>query len=109
MNGIVQTSCAVYARLLPLYPPMLRDRFGREMADTFARQVADGWEEARWAGVAYVWRQVMAEVLCIALPAQLIRPALAVACVSVTGTAVMFVSIFWASQHGRMLTAWYHN
>ena len=51
MKVFIKLSCAVYKILLALYPPDVRRAFGREMADTFAEQLADAWTEERLVGL----------------------------------------------------------
>jgi hypothetical protein len=109
MNTFIKLSGAVYRWILLLYPPDVRRTFGDEMADTFAQQLADAWEENRLASVIQVWWLALLELPAIALPRQLRRPALFIPVASLLSTTTIFVSLVWALEHSLVLSAWYHG
>ena len=109
MRAFIQLSGALYRLILVLYPPDVRRVYGGEMADTFAQQLAEAWEENRAAGVIQVWWLALLELPAIALPRQLARRALIIPVVSLIGTSTLFFSLVWALQHSLVLSAWYHG
>ena len=109
MKVFIKLSCAVYKILLALYPPDVRRAFGREMADTFAEQLADAWTEERLVGAVRVWSLTLLELASIALPQQLARPAMTVPAASLVATSALFFSLLWAFEHSLVLNAWYHG
>ena len=109
MKVFIKLSSAVYHVLLAFYPPDVRRAFGSEMADTFARQLADAWTEERLAGVVHVWSLTLLELTSIALPQQLARPAMTVPAASLVATSALFFSLLWAFEHSLVLNAWYHG
>jgi len=109
MKIFMRLSCAVYRALLALYPPQVRRAFASEMADTFARQLADAWAEEGLTGVAHVWLLTLLELASIALPRQLARPATTVPAASLAATSALFFSLLWALEHSLVLNAWYHG
>lgn len=91
-----------YRVLLRLCPPELR-RFEPEMTEVFELQLADARREAGWPGVLEVWWRALAEVLCMALPRQVI-PAL-----SLTASAAIFVGLTWALENPLAMLTAYHQ
>jgi dienelactone hydrolase len=74
---LVHVSGEIYRLLLFFYPPSLRHQFGQEMELLFQDQVRDGWEESGYRGFLRIWYRAVAELVRIALPARLLRFALA--------------------------------
>lgn len=105
MTRVAEMSSCVYAVLLRLYPPEIRQRWELEMEETFALQVDDAWQERGFGGVTRVWYGGLAELLQIALPLQVIRPAVVVPMVSIAGNAALFWSLTWALQNSLALNA----
>lgn len=109
MNRMLHASVSLYKALLVLYPPEVRNRFGSEMAETFAQQLTDAWAEERASGVLKVWALALPELFWIALAGQVLRPAIALPVTAILITGPLFLSLIWALQHPLVLNAWYHQ
>jgi hypothetical protein len=105
MNRAAGLSNCVYAVLLRLYPLEFRQRWAEEMAETFALQVEDAWQERGFAGITRIWYRGLAEVFQVAFPLQVVRPAVVVPVVSIAGNTVIFWSLIWALQNSLALNA----
>lgn len=109
MTRFIEFSCSVYRALLSLYPPDVNQRFGIQMADTFAQQLTDAWQDRRLPGVLEVWSLTLPEFLLIALPRQIARPILVLPIVSLASTSAIFFSLIWSLHNPLVLNAWYHK
>lgn len=70
MSLVVELSCWVYKRMLPLYTDNLRYRYGDEMEQLFREQLIDAGKEG-FLGIATVWRSAVYDAVSIAAPAYL--------------------------------------
>ncbi len=86
-----------YSLLLPLYPLVLRCRYGPEMVDVFEQQIRGACKQSGFTGLARVWLCVVSEIVQGALPSQLSWEMLGVSVVSVLSSLVLLVAFFWAS------------
>lgn len=86
-------SCAMYGRLLTIYPQDFRARFGSEMVTVFADQLADASRHARIAGVIRVWLGACWELLSVAVPLRLATPVVWAIAASIPGTTVVFLTL----------------
>lgn len=68
MPGLVQLGVALYELLLPIFPPDLRAGFQDAMIRTFEEQLESAWRGRSLTGVASAWKNVMTDLLDIALP-----------------------------------------
>jgi len=82
MTGTVGSSTRIYGALLRAYPPELRRDYGAEMTQVFLEDLDDARLRRGWAGVARVWWRSACELIRIALPAQLEKPAVVVPAIS---------------------------
>lgn len=71
MSTIILLSCFIYRRVLILYPPELRARFGTEMAEVFDDLMGEAMLQHGFAGAASLWRTASWELLSVALPLRL--------------------------------------
>jgi hypothetical protein len=102
-------SAALYRLLLRLYPVDIRRRWEAEMAETFALQLADAWQDARWRGAFAVWRCALAEIFQVALPAQAAREGVVIPIVSLAGSGTLFFGLIWALGNSLALLSLYHR
>ena len=102
-------SAAIYRLLLRLYPEEIRRRWEEEMVETFALQLADAWQDARWRGAFAVWRCALAEIFQIALPLQLAREGMAIPIVSLASSGAVFFGLTWALGNSLALRLLYHR
>ena len=70
MSFVLELSCWVYKRMLPLYADSLRYRYGEEMEQLFREQLMDACKEGV-SGIGKVWRSAAYDVVSIAGPAYL--------------------------------------
>jgi hypothetical protein len=81
MTTLMSVSARLYAAVLPLYPPELRRDFGPEMVEAFAEDLAEALQNRGLTGGIRVWYGALSELLRIALPSQMQKPAVAVPCI----------------------------
>ena len=98
----------VYETSLLLYPPALRRRFGRDMADVFTLQLNDALARRSGVDAARVCFRAFAELLSVAMPNLVTNPALIVPVVSVLTTSVIYSSLSWALENPLRLNSIYH-
>ena len=72
MSVVLELSCWVYKRMLPLYADSLRYRYGDEMEQLFREQLMDAGKEGV-SGIGRVWRSAVYDVVSLAGPAYLSR------------------------------------
>ena len=72
MSFVLELSCWIYKRMLPLYADSLRYRYGDEMEYLFREQLTDACKEGI-SGISRIWRSAVYDVVSIAGPAYL-RP-----------------------------------
>ena len=68
MSVVLELSCWVYKRMLPLYADNLRYRYGDEMEQLFREQLMDAGKEGV-SGIGRVWRSAVYDVVSLAGPA----------------------------------------
>jgi len=102
---VIGLSNTMYGLLLRLYPAEIRRRWEREMAETFALQVDDAWQERGFVAVPRIWYRALAEVFQIALPLQIANAAVLVPVVSLAGATAIFLSLIWALENSLALNA----
>lgn len=103
------TPLEIYRILLRLYPNEIRQRWGPEMMETFALQLAEAQEKPGWGGVLQVWFCAVAELFQIALPLQVARAALVIPVVSLIGSGAMFFGLTWTLGNSLVLRGVYHH
>ena len=109
METALRLSSRAYAVLLVLYPDDLRRRFAAEMTDVFDQQIEGAWEESGWLGVARTWLNAIAELLFVALPAQLAQPIVVVPTLSLISNSFIFLVLLRAlSPLAEMCRAYRH-
>jgi hypothetical protein len=67
MPQTLRRICRLYGALLFPYPRDFRQRFGGEMAATFADQIRNKWNQSGLAGVSRVWRGAVWELFSVAV------------------------------------------
>jgi alpha/beta hydrolase fold len=72
MSFVLELSCWVYKRMLPLYPDNLRYRYGDEMEQLFREQLMDAGIKGA-SGVGTVWRSAVYDAVSLVGPAYLER------------------------------------
>src|ERR1700730_13565916 len=97
MSSVLELSCWVYKRMLPLYADSLRHRYGDEMEQLFREQLMDARKKGV-SGIGRVWRSAVYDAVSLVGPAYLepVRLVLAasfLACVMTGGTLLGFCSI----------------
>ena len=70
MSFVLELSCRVYKRMLPLYADNLRNRYGDEMEQLFREQLMDAGKEGM-LGIGRVWRSAVYDAISIVGPAWL--------------------------------------
>ena len=90
MTGFLCLSSRIYGGILLLYPEDLRRDFGADMASVFAEDLAEAWTTRGIRGAWRVWSGTLSEVIRIALPRQLEKPAIAVPVASFAFCAISF-------------------
>ncbi len=95
MTMAPDASTRLYGALLWLYPREFRLRFGGEMTQVFADQMAEARQERGVAGVLRIWREAVAELFTVALPSQLASMMLIVPVLSFLGALALFLAVFW--------------
>ena len=70
MSLILELSCWVYKRMLPLYADNLRYRYGDEMEQLFREQLMDAGKEGV-SGIGRVWRAAVYDAVSLVGPAYL--------------------------------------
>jgi hypothetical protein len=90
MTGFLPLSSRIYSGILLLYPEDLRRDFGADMASVFAEDLAEAWTTRGFRGAGRVWFGTLGEVIRIALPRQLEKPAIAVPVASFAFCAISF-------------------
>ena len=103
------TALEIYRILLRLYPSEIRQRWGPEITDTFALQLAEACEEGGWGGVLRVWFGAVGELFQIALPLQVARAALVIPVVSLIGSGALFFGLTWTLGNSLVLRGVYHH
>lgn len=68
MSVVLELSCWVYKRMLPLYADNLRYRYGDEMEQLFREQLMDAGKEGV-SGIGRVWRSAVYDVVSLVGPA----------------------------------------
>jgi pimeloyl-ACP methyl ester carboxylesterase len=68
MSFVLELSCWVYKRMLPLYADNLRYRYGDEMEQLFREQLMDAGKEGV-SGVGRVWRSAVYDAVSLVGPA----------------------------------------
>jgi hypothetical protein len=68
MSLVVELSCWVYKRMLPLYADNLRYRYGDEMEQLFMEQLIDAGKEG-FPGIGRVWRSAVYDAVSLVGPA----------------------------------------
>ena len=96
METALKVSSRAYAVLLILYPDELRTRFADEMTDVFDQQLQGAWEESGLIGLARIWLYAIAELLFVALPAQLAQPIFIVPTLSLISNSFIFLLLLRA-------------
>ena len=94
--AIVRLSRVVYAGLLIFYPGDLRHRFGAEMADVFQAAMRDAIVERGPAGIIFLWRHALWELLTLAVPLRLASNAVMVGAISFLASSVLVLVFFRA-------------
>jgi capsular polysaccharide biosynthesis protein len=61
-NRLIALSCALYQRLLALYPAEHRREFGPALAQLFHDQCRDAWNTSRSGGLALLWFRVLLDL-----------------------------------------------
>src|ERR1700760_168411 len=64
MSSVVELSCWVYKRMLPLYADNLRYRYGDEMEQLFREQLVDARKEGA-SGIGRVWRSAVYDAVTL--------------------------------------------
>ena len=70
MSFVLELSCWVYKRMLPLYADNLRYRYGDEMEQLFREQLMDATKEGV-SGIGRVWRSAVYDAVSLVGPAYL--------------------------------------
>ena len=70
MSSVLELSCWVYKRMLPLYGDNLRYRYGDEMEQLFREQLMDARKEGV-SGIGRVWRSAVYDAVSLVGPAYL--------------------------------------
>ena len=70
MSSVLELSCWVYKRMLPLYADNLRYRYGDEMEQLFREQLMDARKEGV-SGIGRVWRSAVYDAVSLVGPAYL--------------------------------------
>lgn len=96
MALLLQKSTQLYSALLSAYPREFRQRFGGEMAETFADQLAFETQMHGLRGFAQVWNCALQELFSIAVPMQLRSSIVLAAALSVVLSSVLFIAFFRA-------------
>jgi hypothetical protein len=81
MTAMVRMGRRLYSASLPLYPAELRREFGAEMVEAFTDDMEDACRHRGFKATARVWGRALSELLRIALPQHLQKPAIAVPCI----------------------------
>ena len=68
MSVVLELSCWIYKRMLPLYADNLRYRYGDEMEQLFREQLMDAGKEGV-SGIGRVWRSAVYDVVSLVGPA----------------------------------------
>ena len=79
-------SNTIFQLFLWCYPAEFRERFGPEMADTFAQQLQNESGKRGVVGVLWVWRSAASEVFTAAIPKHLQKPSVIAAALSLIGS-----------------------
>jgi hypothetical protein len=96
MQAAIRASCFAYRVLLISYPGEFRERFGREMAEMFADQLSEEWEQRGLAGSMRVALTAFREIVAVALPLQLRNSVVIAGIVSFVSSSVLFLALFRA-------------
>ncbi|WP_263355359.1 alpha/beta fold hydrolase [Acidicapsa acidisoli] len=67
MSFVLELSCWVYKRMLPLYTDNLRYRYGDEMEQLFREQLLDAGKEGV-SGIGRVWQSAIGETISLVAP-----------------------------------------
>jgi pimeloyl-ACP methyl ester carboxylesterase len=70
VSSVLELSCWVYKRMLPLYADNLRYRYGDEMEQLFREQLMDARKEGV-SGIGRVWRSAVYDAVSLVGPAYL--------------------------------------
>jgi hypothetical protein len=70
MSVVLELSCWVYKRMLPLYADNLRYRYGDEMEQLFREQLMDAGKKGV-SGIGRVWRSAVYDAVSLVGPAYL--------------------------------------
>lgn len=96
MAAVQRTSSVLFHTLLSAYPREFRQRFGAEMADTFAQQLSFETQERGLRGLARVWNCAIRELFSVALPLQIRNSRVVPLMLSFVLTSVLFIAFFRA-------------
>ena len=96
MGTALKLSSRAYAVLLVFYPNELRSRFADQMTDVFDQQLENAWEESGFPGLARIWLYAIAELVFVALPAQLAQPIVIVPTLSLISNSSIFLALLRA-------------
>lgn len=104
MSFVLELSCWVYKRMLPLYADSLRYRYGEEMEQLFREQLMDACKEGV-SGIGKVWRSAAYDVVSIAGPAYLEPIRLWALATLLSASAIFLTTLsFWhLPEHRRRL------
>jgi pimeloyl-ACP methyl ester carboxylesterase len=67
MSFVLELSCWVYKRMLPLYADSLRYRYGDEMEQLFREQLLDAGKEGV-SGIGRIWQSAIGETISLVAP-----------------------------------------
>ncbi|HLM82019.1 MAG TPA: hypothetical protein VK302_15545 [Terriglobales bacterium] len=96
MPKALRISCCVYRFLLDFYPREFRQRFGVEMMQVFAEQMAEEWKRHGIGGAVRVGLTAGWEVISVAAPLQLYNSIVIAAALSVISSSALFLALFRA-------------
>ena len=96
MTAVQRTSSLLFEALLSVYPREFRQRFGAEMADTFAQQLSFETQHRGLKGVAHAWNCAIRELFSVALPLQIRSSRAVPLMLSFMLTSVLFIAFFRA-------------
>lgn len=96
MPAAIRVSCFAYRVLLISYPGEFRERFGREMAEMFADQLLEEWQQRGWVGSIWVALTAFREIVTVALPLQLKNSVVIAGLVSFVSSSLLFLALFRA-------------
>jgi len=96
MPQTLRRICRLYGELLFAFRRDFRQRFGGEMAATFADQIRNEWNQSGLAGVSRVWRGAVWELFSVAVPLQMRSSVVIAAALSFLGSSALGLAFFRA-------------